>query len=1505
MKKINPDETNTNMKPLVLKTLVFFLPVFLLVCFIGFSLLSSLNSNEMQSFYERENYITTGQSALLSDDLLDPAAEIAILAQGIANHNLWDNNGVIDQQILADISSNFLSISTFRRMYDQLRLIDQDGLELARVNFNSGKPQIVPKDQLQNKRGRYFFEDAFELNYGEIFISPMDLNIEHGTIEIPHKPMIRFATPIIDKQGIKKGIVLLNVFGKNMLDHCLSLNAASSGSQTMLLNAQGYWLLSPEKSDEWGFMYPNSQDLNFDHKYPAAWDRIRDNDTTQFETSDGLFTSRTILPLREAQISSTESDEVYAASHTVIVSEDYFWKVVSFIPNDTLYANQIKRHTIGILILATFGVILLLVSSFAVKIGIVRKASANDLLSSAKKYRKIAEKLAESDKELKMDIADRKLAEEALLSTNRQLVEATADLLESEERYRGLILNLEAGVVVHSVDTAILMHNKQAADLLGLNTEEMTGKKAIDPDWYFLDIDGKKLPREEYPVTIIKNTRKALRNLVVGVYRPKTKDKVWLTVNGFPFLDNSGKLHEIVISFIDFTSHKNAETALIRSEEKYRLIVENAHDGIEITQDDKIIYSNTRFAEMLGYSVDEISNISSDKIFSKQAKRDLKESTRNRPSNGGELDTYETTFLQKDGGTIDVEVKYEIIDFHGKWATFAIVRDITVRKQAEKTLRETHARHSAMIANIGDVISIMGADSIMKYVSPNIEQWFGWRSEDLVGTDPWVNVHPGDLERLQKRFYAVGEKDNATMTVEFRYKRKDGIYTWIEMNATNRLNDPTINGILLNYHDISERKQAERELVESNLQLEEATSRANDMAIEAEMANIAKSEFLANMSHEIRTPMNGVIGMTGLLLDTELDNNQRRYAEIVRASGESLLGLINNILDFSKIEAGKMDLEILDIDLQNLLEDFASTLAMQAHVKGLELVCGMSPDAPAMLRGDPGRLRQILTNLTGNAIKFTHTGEVVIRITLESDSEKTVLLRFSVRDTGIGIPDDKIGLLFDKFSQVDASTTRQFGGTGLGLAISKQLAEMMGGEIGATSKEGMGSEFWFTARLEKQAVEMNCNVSPPPEILTDVRVLIVDDNATNREILTAKLTAWNMRVSETGNGQEALDALYKSVKDVDPFQVAVIDMQMPGMDGAALGRAIKTDGRLSKTCLVLLSSLGAGGDAKQYAKIGFEAYLTKPARTMELKSALSQVLASGEGETLNAYRTATHHSKHDVVNLFADRKGRILLAEDNITNQQVALGILKKFGLTADAVANGAEAVKTLETIPYDLVLMDLQMPEMDGYGATARIRDPISPVRNHDVPIIAMTAHAMTGDREKCLKAGMNGYVSKPVDPVVLANELEKWLPIPKTIPEESITEPEEKSSGDSEVFELVVWDKETMLGRVMDDEDLVRTIISGFIGDIPNQIEKLDQFLENGDIQGVERQAHTIKGAASNVGGDALQDIAFAIEKAGEAGELDAARTDMEELKRRFDCLENEIRIELGQKNKKVTQT
>jgi PAS domain S-box-containing protein len=909
----------------------------------------------------------------------------------------------------------------------------------------------------------------------------------------------------------------------------------------------------------------------------------------------------------------------------------------------------------------------------------------------------------------------------------------------------------------------------------------------------------------------------------------------------------------------------------------------------------KFIKVNRIFLDTLGYTIDQVIGKSSVELglFDNP---DDRSRVLSMMKTSGIVKNVEVTIRVKSGAPKIGLFSVSPIDVSGSPCWLTTMTDITDRKKIESELHEKQSRLDLALQS-----AHMGAwhwDIIedKRYFDVKVCQLLGLNPAEFEGTaeEFFRVVHPDDREILKEALDRT-INDDLPYEPEYRVILPDGSIHYISAHGKLARDDSgrpvKIIGLV---GDITEAKEAEIELIETNVRLEEATARANQMATQAELANIAKSEFLANMSHEIRTPMNGIIGMTELLLDTELNDGQREYAETVRSSGDTLLCLINDILDFSKIEAGKLNLEILNFDLQNLIDDLAASMAIQAHEKGLELICGISPDTPLLLRGDPGRLRQILTNLTGNAIKFTHTGEVVIRVTLESDTADTAMLRFSVRDTGIGIPGDKIGLLFDKFSQVDASTTRQFGGTGLGLAISKQLAGMMDGEIKVKSEEGMGSEFWFTIRLEKQSRDMNPVLDLPGD-LNGVRALIVDDNATNREILNHYMASWGMDISDTGNGPSALEYLYKALDERTPFQVAVIDMQMPGMDGETLVRAIRAEDRLADIRLVVYSSLGVRDDARRFAEIGFNAYLTKPARSLELKAVLCQVLSSQDGEVLKPYSIVTRHTPRDTMNLFEDYNARILLVEDNLTNQQVAGGILTKLGLTADAVNNGIEALEALTCISYDLVLMDVQMPVMDGYEATAHIRDTQSEVHNHDVPVIAMTAHAMTGDREKCLEAGMNDYVSKPVSPNSLAEVLAKWLP-KQTVMSDGIQKKSKVAApGSAEVGESVVWDKEGMLERLMDDEDLVRTVITAFSGDIPRQIEKLEQFIKNNDIKGVELQAHTIKGAAANVGGCALQEIAQTVETLSNAGNLDAGVANIKELKRRFDCLSGQIKAYL----------
>ncbi len=714
--------------------------------------------------------------------------------------------------------------------------------------------------------------------------------------------------------------------------------------------------------------------------------------------------------------------------------------------------------------------------------------------------------------------------------------------------------------------------------------------------------------------------------------------------------------------------------------------------------------------------------------------------------------------------------------------------------------------------------------------------------------------------------------------------------------CTVLLNKMTLDGITLleaTVRDITERKRAQAALQETLYHLEEATARANEMAAKAEIASMAKGQFLANMSHEIRTPMNGVIGAIDLLLDTDLNNEQRHFAEIVRSSGESLLTLIDDILDYSKIEAGKLDLETLDFDLRALLDDFAAMLATRAQDKGLEFVCAADPQVPAHLQGDPGRLRQVLINLAGNAIKFTHQGEVAVRAYLESETDTEAVLRFSIKDTGIGIPEDKIDILFDKFTQVDASTTRKYGGTGLGLAISEQLVEMMGGRIRVSSKEGVGSEFWFTAPFVKQPAPKR--IEAPPVTLRGAHVLVVDDNATNREIMAAQCAAWGVRAEQTSDGPTALRMLHQAREAGDPFAVVIMDMQMPEMDGEALGRAIKADKSLKDTLMVMMTSLGQRGDTRRLEAIGFSGYLTKPVRQSDLFDCLAMTLA-GAAQEEKAQTIVTRHAIREM----RRRSARILLAEDNITNQQVALGMLRRLGLHADTVFNGKDALYALEQRDYDLVLMDVQMPVLDGLEATRRIRDPRSNVHNHAIPIIAMTAHVMKGDREKCLHAGMDDYLAKPIDPKALAETLDRFLPQEdraESIPQQrdnAVAQPQDSNGADT--IQAPVFDKEALMGRLMGDAALARAITASFLEDMPRQVTTLKAYLAAGDVESAIRQAHTIKGSSANVGGEALRHASAEMEQAGKSGDIAAMAPWMATLEKQFELLKQAMEDEFA---------
>jgi two-component system sensor histidine kinase/response regulator len=559
-------------------------------------------------------------------------------------------------------------------------------------------------------------------------------------------------------------------------------------------------------------------------------------------------------------------------------------------------------------------------------------------------------------------------------------------------------------------------------------------------------------------------------------------------------------------------------------------------------------------------------------------------------------------------------------------------------------------------------------------------------------------------------------------------------------------------------------RRAKSQLENLELVVAERTRELRTAKEAAESAARAKGEFLANMSHEIRTPMNGVIGMAGLLLDLELGPVQREYAETILSSANTLLTIINDVLDFSKIESGKLAFEVLDFDLMETVESTLDILAERAQAKGTELVMDVPPDVPRLLCGDPGRLRQVLVNLVGNAIKFTSGGEVVIRVSGHSDSSGRAALRFEVRDTGVGISPEAQARLFTAFSQADSSTTRRYGGTGLGLAISKQLAILMGGEIGVVSEPGKGSTFWFTARFGKWAGGRAAQ-ERGPDGWSNLRVLVVDDNAASRQILRHQIFAWKLQKGSAASGHEALSVLRAASAQGRPFDLVLLDVEMPEMDGFTLARAIKADPSIAMTRLIALTPIGRPRSEIELKAAGIDASLNKPVKQSRLFDCLVTVIGGDKASSLSSPKPGGAQPAALTPELRARLQGaRILLAEDNAVNQKVALAMLKKFGCSADAVGDGAEVLAMLQRIPYSLIFMDCHMPEMDGLEATRLIRKreldsgPACPWTS-PIYIIALTASAMQGDREKCMAVGMDDYVSKPVRIVELQAALERWI--------------------------------------------------------------------------------------------------------------------------------------------------
>jgi two-component system sensor histidine kinase/response regulator len=785
-----------------------------------------------------------------------------------------------------------------------------------------------------------------------------------------------------------------------------------------------------------------------------------------------------------------------------------------------------------------------------------------------------------------------------------------------------------------------------------------------------------------------------------------------------------------------------------------------------------------------------------------------------------------------------------------------LAREIIERQRAEEALYAAEQMYRQILDAITDMVFCKDRQSRFIWANKAYKDYYGKTHEQLreiIGSPCPIPEYTRQYIQNDAHVFNTGTTLNIPEQTVVRSDGEARLFHTVKAPIFNA--DGTVTMLVGVSRDITERKRAELELAQ-----------ARDAALQSARL---KSEFLANMSHEIRTPLNGIIGMTGLLLDTTLTLEQREFTETVRSSADALLTIINDILDFSKIEAGKLSIETIDFDLRSAIEGVIELMAEHAHRKDLELASLIYHDVPTQLRGDPGRLRQVLTNLVSNAIKFTAHGEVIVRTTKESETDTDVVVRIVVSDTGIGIPQEARNRLFQAFSQVDGSTTRKYGGTGLGLAISKQLIELMGGTIGVESIPCRGSTFWFTLRFPKQS-SMQESL---PQILTrleGVRVLVVDDNATNRKILHYQLAGWGIRHDSVADGPEALAMLHRQAAAGDPFTIVILDMQMPEMDGLQLAQAIKADSAVASARLLMMTSLGHRGDDRLIEEAGIIAFLTKPVKQSQLFDHLATIIGADARETDGSpgadvgkrlpQTRATFPSMPARILKEGGNPVRILVAEDNVVNQKVILRQLQKLGYMADAVANGREVLHSLEWLPYDIVLMDCQMPEMDGYETTATIRQREGSSKH--TTIIAMTAHALQGDRDKCLEAGMDDYLSKPLKLEDLQQSLECWRPAAMPEAEKSLTIASDAASAPV--------DLERLREVVGQDEQEIQELVELYLQQTAADIANLQAAISTGSTREVERLAHSCAGASVNCGMVGIAPLFKGLEDAAREGRL-----------------------------------